>query len=444
MSPGGDQEYLADGLAEEILNVLACVDGLRVVGRTSSFAFKGGRADLPTIGRKLGVAIVLEGAVRKEGARVRVTADLVRVSDGSRRWSGAYDRDVADVLTAQNEIARAVVEELRLHLVPTAALEQHPEQVAPEVRNAYLLGRAFVRRLTLRDFQRAVEAFEKALRGDPRYAPAWAGLSRALYLTAAAPDAPGDAGDQNARALAASERAIALDPGLAEAYVSRGVILSRVERRWREAGADLQRALALRPGDSGALRAYARYLGSMGRNDEAVRHAQRAADLDPLSAVAWSTLGLLHLRGERTGPAQVALRRSLEILPEQDFAPSNLGIALLLERHPEEALAAFRLSTSEMFRLMGTALACPALERGEEARRALDDLSARFARGAAYQIATVHAWWGEADAAFAWLDRALAQRDTGLSDFAAEPLLRGLRGDARFGQLLQRLGLPAG
>lgn len=168
--------------------------------------------------------------------RVRVTADLVRASDGSRRWSGTYDRDVTSVLATQAEIARAVVDELRLHLLPAGPDDGKAEPVPPEVRNANSLGRAFSRRLTGRDLERAVEAFERALRQAPRYAPAWAGLGRALYLAAAAPDSDREIPDGYARALDASDRAIAIDPRLADGCVIRGVIRSRVEHRRIEGG----------------------------------------------------------------------------------------------------------------------------------------------------------------------------------------------------------------
>jgi TolB-like protein/Flp pilus assembly protein TadD len=439
MSPQKDQEYFGDGIAEEILNSLAQIDALRVAGRTSSFSFKGKPDDARSIGEKLNVANVLEGSVRKEGSHVRITAQLVNAADGFHLWSQTYDRELAGVFAAQDEIARAVVDALKLRLVP--ARRRHEPRA--EAHDEYLLGNQFFYRLTLDNYHRAEVAYGRAVSVDPDYAQAWAGLAMARFWTADGADSVTAISTGFDRAMADAEKSIALDPELAEGYAARGVLRSATRNDWEGARADFARALSLNPGQADTHRGYAQQgLAVLGRLDEAVEEARKATEIDPLSAVAWSTLGRMYYSSGRFDEARAALEKSLHLTPEQNYAAGHLTVLLLLQKRPAEALEMSKRSASELFRLHGQALALHDLGRTAEAQRTLDDLIARMGHSGAFQIAEAYAWFGQPDKAFEWLDRAYAQRDAGLASIKFDVLLRPVRGDPRFSAMLRRMNLP--
>jgi TolB-like protein/tetratricopeptide (TPR) repeat protein len=441
MSSGRDQAFFADGIAEEILDSLAHVEGLRVAGRTSSFSFKGKSDDIRSIGQKLSVATVLEGSVRKEGNRVRITAQLLNATDGFHLWSQTFDRELAGIFVAQDEISKAVVAALRVKLLPGQQPRRHP--VNPEVYNEYLLGKQFFHQLTSEGNRRAVAAFERALALDPEFAPAWAGLGLATFWVADVSESGAVIRQGYERAMQAAEKAVALDPDLAEAYATRGFLRSTIRWDWEGARADFQRSLALNPGASETHRWYSgTVLMPLGKSAEAVAEARRAADLDPLSAAAWGRLGrVLTMNGELE-PGRAAFERALQILPEQNYAAGNLAVTFLLQKRPAESLTAAEKSPLELFRVQGKALALHDLGRDEEAHRLLDELIARYSQSSAFQIAEVYAWFGESDNAFRWLERAYQQHDSGMSDLKTDALLRGIRGDPRFKALLRKMNLP--
>ena len=280
MSPGKDQEYFSDGIAEEILNALAQVEGLRVIGRTSSFSFKGKTEDLRTIGEKLGVAHVLEGSVRKEGNRLRITAQLIAAVDGSHVWSRAFEREQAGVFAMQDEIAKAVVEALKIKLLVgkrTATAEK--QTTNPEAYAQFLLGNQLWLRTASKDA--AIEAYKKALALDPNYAPAWALLAILTYGRT-------DDGDQTPQALAegreaalmAAEKAVALAPELPEAYEARGLVRWAFFWDWSGSKADFERAVSLAPSRADAQRRVGQWSLSMGQSKEAIAGLRRATELD--------------------------------------------------------------------------------------------------------------------------------------------------------------------
>jgi eukaryotic-like serine/threonine-protein kinase len=443
LSPGRDQEYFADGIAEEILTALAQVDGLHVTGRTSSFAFKGRNEDLRTIGQRLGVGALLEGSVRKAGNHVRITAQVVSVADGYHLWAQEFDRDLTDVFAVEDEIARAAVSALSTKLLAGRQPSTQPRAVSnPEVHSQYLLGRSFYARGSADGYRRAVEAYEKALALDPGYAPAWAGLARALMYDADRAKTAAGVTEEHRRAVAAAEKAVALDPASFDGYAARGSIRLAQVWDWAGGGADLKRALALNPGDAEAHVEYARLLGMLGRLPEAVEECRRATDLDPLAPRAWRLLGSLYASAGRLGLAREAETRAAEISPEDPIVLVNLAIFTELEGRPAEALRMYERIREDPWRLMGIAMAQHDLGHPEESRKALDRLVATGAHAAAFQIAEVHAWRGERDEAFQWLERAYTQRDPGLIMTKISPALRGLHEDPRFRALLRRMELP--
>ena len=444
MSPKHDQEYFADGVAEEIRNALAKVEGLKVIGRTSSFSFKGKTDDLETIGRKLGVANVLEGSLRKDGDDIRITAQLVRVADGSQLWSESYDRKHSGILKVQDEIGRAVVGTLKVKLLPgTGGSQVVPQGKITAAHEQFLLGRDYLRRgVRQGNFRLAVSAFEDALTLDAGYAPAWAGLSRARLALADYADSQTDRTDERRQAMAAAEKAIALDPGLPDGYIARASVRRHLAWDFAGAEADVEKALALNPGDASANREHAESLYMLGRLREAVASYRKAADLDPLDSLTWVDLGMAYLAAGDLASAREATARAHAISPDDSWTSITIGMIALLAGDPEGTLAATRKAPDDMWRELGEALALHSLGKASQARAALDALTTRFGQHAAFQIAQAHAWRGERDAAFEWLERAYRQSDAGLTSVKSDPLLRDLRGDPRYAVLLRKLNLP--
>lgn len=437
LGPAGDQQYFADGLTDELLVELASVPDLRVPGRTSSFYFRDRQASVAEIGRALRVDHVLEGTIRRDGARLRVQAQLVRVADGYVAWSQSFDRQVRDAFAVQDDIASAVVGALKVQLVPASATAHRTADAA--AYNEFLLGRDFERRESPEGMRLAVAAYRRALERDPNFAQAEASLALVEHNLAAFTN------DEAAirAALARADRAVALAPDLPAVYVARSRIRMSYLRDWPGAQADVDRAVALSPRGSNAANHQALLLWALGRLPEAIRATERAIEGDPLFAGLWSNLGYLLSASGRYAEARTALQRSLEINPDGLYPRWYLGRLELMEGRPDAALAAFRQVEDEAFRLHGTALAQYAAGRRAEADAALHRLEAQYANDCAYQIAEVYAARGDADRAFEWLDRAYEQRDGALpADVKVSRLLDGLRRDPRYGALLRRIGLP--
>jgi TolB-like protein/Tfp pilus assembly protein PilF len=444
LSPDKDQDYFADGIAEEILNALAQIPGLRVVGRSSSFAFKGRSEDLSSVAQKLRVGTVLEGTVRKEGNRVRVTAHLVDATNGFGLWSQTFERDLNGIFAIQDEIAGAVVAALRGRLLAGAAPApaRRPTTI-PEAYAKYLLGRHFINSWNREGTAAAVKALEESVSLDPRYAPAWASLAFALDWAANYEVTPQEAAALVARAREAADRAVALAPGVGDGYAVRGMLRLGRTWDWRGAEADMGRAVALGLTDATLIRLKARFvIAPQGRLSDSIADLQRAVETDPLSGGSWTALCRLLIYAERNEDAEVACRRCLEIAPRNVTGLANLSFLLALEGRGDEALATARANSDESWRLFSEAFALQALGRRAEADRALAEFKRRAAGTGAYQIASFHAWRGDRDEAFAWLDRALAQEDEGIADILLDPSLKGLRSDPRYRTILAAMNLP--
>jgi TolB-like protein/Flp pilus assembly protein TadD len=442
MSQTKDQEYFSDGLSEELLNLLAQVPQLRVIARTSSFAFKGKEVGVAEISKTLNVANVLEGSVRKSGDTLRITAQLIRTADSSHLWSETYDRQLTDVFKVQDEIAGAVVAQLKVKLLPTQQVTNQHRTASAEAYSQYLLGNQFFNRNSVEGYRLAVPAYEKAIALDSNFAAAYAGLGFAqLYAADYAPSAD-EMAQYRQRAQAAVEKAIALGPDLADGYAARGWMRSSVTWDWNGGEADFAKALALEPGNAATQRRYAIVLQNFGRLVESVAASRKAIELDPLSSSAWTNLGSAYLadRGQ-FHEAREAFERARSLNPESSFANFNLAALELLEGHAQAALAA-SVRAGEVWRQTGTAMAEHNLGHAAESQRALDELIAKYAHESAYQIAEVYGWRGEKDKAFEWLDRSYAQRDGGLTLIKTDLLIESLRTDARFAAMVRKLGLP--
>ena len=438
MSPGKDQEYFADGMAEEVLDKLVQIRGLKVIGRTSSFSFKGKGDDLRAIGQKLGAGHVLEGSVRKSGSRVRITAQLIETADGSHLWSETFDRELTDVFAVQNEIARAVVDALRVKLLPGQALptvEYKP--ASAEAYQAYLLGKHFANGFSRESQSRSVAALQKAVELDPAFPPAWAALARARLTAGVLGAIPWD--EARRASLADANRAVELAPDLPEALAARSRA-RLAEWEWKGAKADVTRALDRGPEDPQAISAMASYLYWTGRHPEQVAWSRRLVEKEPLDGSAWNGLGVASWFAGRFDEADRAFARAIEVDPENAFAPANRAAALVNAGRAAEALAL-----------------CPAAPKGELCRvTALHALGSAAASQREFDvmvsgeltgdrmvgIASVYAVRGEMDQAFEWLDRAVASHARSLNAIHGAPYFRSIRSDPRYPGLLRKMNLP--
>jgi adenylate cyclase len=445
-------EYFSDGLADELLNVLGKIRGLRVAARSSAFTFKGKNATVAEVGRVLNVATVLEGSVRKAGNRMRISVQLVKVADGYHLWSESYDRTLEDIFAVQDDIAQSVVKELRATLLGGAAdaisQKAATDAVAaavkgratePEAHRLYLQARYFFDRGTREGAAKAIEYLRQALALEPAFALAWAELGRAYAMEAIVGWAP--VAEGFARARDAVKHALALEPELPEGHSTMGWIQMIHDWDWRGAEASCRRALELAPGNAVVLGRAATLALCLGRLDEAIALERRALEQDPLSARAYYHLGGALDRTGRLAEAEAAFRKALELAPQIAATRATLSLHLLAQGRGEEALAEALREAEEALGLPAIAIIHHVAGRRAESDAALQELIAKYAMDSAYQIAEVYAARGEVDLAFEWLDRAYAQRDSGLSRMKVERTLRSLHADPRWGALLRKVGL---
>lgn len=439
LSPGKDQEYFADGLAEELLNELAKVPELRVAARSSCFQFKGKAADMASIGEQLKVGAILEGSVRKAGSRVRISVQLVKVADGFQLWSDTYDHELTDIFEVQDEIARSVASALKVRLQGMAASSAARGGNA-EAYNLYLQGEYFLDRRSREDGEKAISCYEQALKLSPGYARAWAGLARAHYRRADLGYVPVEEGYPNARQ--AAEKALELDPSLAEAHAALGKVRRSYDWDWSGADAAFKRALELEPGNARVLLEAAMLARTLGRFEEAVRLSRRATELDPLSVQTLHYFGINAIYAERLEEAEAAFRKVLEFNPGHLSEHMLIGRIHLMRSKPEAALGEMEREEDPLWRCFGLALVYHSLGRKKEADAALAEFLVRGSEYSAYQAAEIYAFRGEADESFAWLERAYAQRDVGLALMKGDPLLENIEGDPRYPVFLKKMRLP--
>jgi len=455
LSPEKNQEYFTDGLAEELLNVLSKIRSLRVASRTSAFHFKGKDVDIPTIAQKLNVATILEGSVRKSGKRVRVTAQLIQVATDSHLWSETYDRELEDIFAVQDDIAQSVVKELRSALLgekadasATAVAKAEVQAAAKgrgenaEAHRLYLQARFFEDRLTKEDTKKAIGFYRQAIDIDSRFALAWAGLSRS-YGHQAGYSWALDVAEDFDRAREAAERALQLEPDLAEGHASLAFIRMLHDWDWKGADEALRRALELAPGDAHVMRSRAMLLASLCRLDEALALLRRAAALDPLSVQVYRTLTATCVRADLLDEAETAGEKALELDPRGGLIHAWLGAVRLLQGRLDEAEELFRQEVHDTFRLQGLAFVFHARGNRAQSDAALSELIEKNAADGAFQIAEAYAYRDEADLAFAWLERAYAQHDPGIGMTKVARPLRSLHRDSRWEPFLEKMGLAA-
>jgi TolB-like protein/DNA-binding winged helix-turn-helix (wHTH) protein/Flp pilus assembly protein TadD len=443
MSPAKDQEYFSDGLTEQLIDDLAKVSGLKVIGRSSAFQFKDRTEDAREVGRKLGVANILEGSVRREGNHVRITAELIKADDGFQLWSQTYDREFKDIFAVQDEIARAATEALQPKLLegngqPVASASRSTN---PQAYQAYLEARYFAGRgASKEDLNKALAYTDTAIKLDERYAPAWA--LRASVKNTMATVSLTDVTEGFRRARDDAERAIAVDPNSALAYLALANTQMFYDWDWDAASTCLTKAASLEPGDSDVFELRSLLSALMGNLDEAVKLGEQAVSLDPLDNTSRLQLGYRLYGASRYDEAHAELQKALDLNPQSPFIHFVLGEVLIAEARPQQALREMEKEPSEWGKLTGLALVYHALGREQDSTAALAELIAKHDTDSAYQIAEVYAFRGESDDASEWLERAYKQRDSGLPEIKADPLLTSLRHDPRYIDLLKKMHLP--
>jgi TolB-like protein/DNA-binding winged helix-turn-helix (wHTH) protein/Tfp pilus assembly protein PilF len=444
MSPGKDQEYFSDGLAEQLIHELAKVSGLKVVGRSSAFQFQDKNEDLRDVGRKLGVANVLEGSVRREGNHVRITAELIKADDGFQLWSQTYDREIKDIFAVQDEIARSTTQVLRLKLLggsgqPIPSSSQNPNSDAYQ---AYLQAKYFIGRgRGKEDLEKALAYADTAIKFDERYAPAWA--LRASVHNAMAEAELSDDMQQYREARNDAERAIVLDFNCASAYLALAENQLDHDWDWDAAKGFVTRAEVIEPGSTEVLRVSSNLFWVLGDLDQAIKLREQLVALDPLRADSFIDRAFLLYLAGRYKEALADLQKALDLNPHAAFANFTLGLIFLAEGMPRQALAAAEKEQSDWAKLTLQASADHALGRERDSNAALTQLVAKHAADAAFQVAEVYAFRGESDKAFQWLERAYEQRDAGLTMIKTDPLLKTLRRDARYGEFVKKMHLPS-
>jgi TolB-like protein/Tfp pilus assembly protein PilF len=453
LSGDPSKEYLADGLTEELLTDLAQVRSLRVISRTSVMTYKGTRKRLPEIARELNVDAVVEGSVMRSGNRIQVTAQLIEAPTDTHLWAQTYEGDLSDLLTLQNQVAQAIVQQVGVKL---SSEEQGRLQTvhlaSPEAHEAYLLGRYYWNKRTTEGFARAAEAFEQATKKDPQYAPPYAGLADCYVLLAEYTLRPSKEVIPKARDAAA--KALELDPMLAEAHASLGA--AEVDDwDWKGAEQELRRAIELNPGYATAHQWYAELLSQEGRSGEAITEIKRAVELDPLSLVVNTIEGRILLFAGLTDQAIDQLHKTLELDPEFTLANYNLGKAYLQKGDLKRATAEFQESAKVMVAERQAALAYAYIRAGKTAaarglmaiyvnQPGVDQTGVRHPTSnyiSWYGIAIFYAGLGENGQAFASLEKAYVERDSRLRDVKEDAFFESLRSDPRFARLVKNVGL---
>jgi adenylate cyclase len=439
MSEKHDQEYFGDGMAEEILDLLVKIPGLTVIGRTSSFQFKGKNEDLRTIGAKLNAAYVLEGSVRRSGEQVRITAQLINTRTGTHEWSETYDRHIGDVLKLQDAIAAAVVRELQLTVAP-GYMNSRSTVKNGEVYDLILRGRHAFDRFDQQGFDEAVTLFRQALDHDPTSGDAAAELANTYesqgewgFL------APAVAFEQARRAAAT---ALKLDPKNVRAHTVLGDIHLVYDWDWAAAAQEYQQVATLAPGSAEAQNDEAWLLVALGRWDDALRQITAALSQDPLDPDSLVNLTYVQMRRGHLPEAEAAMRRALDIRPTYGIGHFILGLVLLERGDRDAALREMQHETVDEGKQEGLAIVYYSLGRKTESDASLVRMLKEQAAANAFGIANVYAFRGQSDEAMHWLERAYVQKDASLYQVKSYLPLKGLAEDPRFKAFLRKMNLP--
>jgi len=439
MSEKKDQEYFADGMAEEVLDLLAKLPGIRVIGRTSSFQFKGKSGDLRTISQTLGATYVIEGSVRKSGDRLRVTAQLIGAADGSHLWSQTYDEKSGDVLGIQDRIAAGIVRALQV-TVGADGLQDRPALKSADAYDMYLRGRHEMDRFDKTGFETAAGYFQHALEIDPSLVRAAEWLAAAQEFMAEWGFVPVREGYEVTRA--SLERALKLDPRSGLAHSLMCTVHAIYDWDSTAAIEECRLALALEPRNPQVLGYAGQIQAVVGHWDEAARLTTASIALDPLFAGWHDLLAIIRDRTGHLTEAEVERRRTLNISPTYERAHFDLGLTLLAEGKLDATLAEMREETPDGGRDAGLAIIYNARGRKADSDRALVQFAEQHATDRAYRVAQIHAYRGDSNAAFVWLNRAYDQKDVDLLWFKGNLAFKAYETDPRYRAFLHKMNLP--
>jgi TolB-like protein len=437
LSEGRDHAYLSDGLAEELIDLLTKIPELRVTARASSFTFRDKQLPIAAIAEQLNVANVLEGSVRTSGNRLKFTVQLVRARDGTLIWSESYDRQMKDIFEIQENVAAAVVDALKLRLLTGNAVSSDRRTSNVQAYEEYLLGRQFREGFSLERQQHAQAAFERAVKLDPAFAAAHAGIALAaadigsMTMTSA----------PYTLAVAEAERAMELAPRLVEAYVARAHV--RMDRDWDYAGAraDLELASTVDPNNLELMQIYAAYWLYTGNRDKALELQYRNIARNPVFSTAWDWLGVMLASARDYPGARRAYDRAEQLSPYSDYRLLLRTLVEIYAGNHDEALRLARSNTDPERGDYSIALAAFSAGESSEGEAALQRLITTFPDRCAAQIAYIYAMRGDAAQAFAWLDRAIELRDPGLKGIQNRPEFDKFKGDPRFERALELMNL---
>jgi serine/threonine protein kinase/tetratricopeptide (TPR) repeat protein len=434
MSPDPEQEFFSDGISEELLNLLSKVPDLRVAARTSSFSFKGENVEVPEIAKRLNVAYVLEGSVRKSGDQVRITAQLIHADDGFHVWSETYDRKFDDIFAIQDEIAADVVKQLQVTLLgdPPTTRKTDPQAYA-----LYLQSVQLSRRTSEEAFKQSDALLHRVLEADSLYAPAWGALGANFGNRAVSGMMDPKEGFEKARA--ANNRALEIDPQYAPAHAGLAFIAMYGDGDFAAAAKHLERALEFDHVNGRALGNSATFLNLLGRSEQAVDIWKSVTIRDPVNINARFNLGTSQLYAGQLNDALESFRTVVSLSPDNGVVHYQMGVANLLKGDPQAALAEFEQEKIEVFKMIGLPLAYHALGRKADSDKALNELIANYQKDAAGNIAGVYAYRREPDKAFEWLEK---ERENGstFAEINADPLYSSLHDDPRWLPFLRSIG----
>jgi adenylate cyclase len=436
MSDDASNEFFSDGLSEELLNLLAKIPELRVTSRSSAFSYKGKDFKIGDVGRELNVANVLEGSVRKAGNQVRITAQLIKVDGDVHMWSETYDRSLDNIFAIQDEIATAVVTQLKLKLFGAVPMTQ---ETNPEAYALYLQARHLSNLLTPEGWEQSNELYKQALAIDSDYANSWAGLSRNYINLTGYNLLPPEEG--YGKALEAANQALAIDPGNAMAYSSLGWIAMTYDGEFEVAARHLERAMELDPTNLNIIRNSANLIMRLGRLNEAILIGEYVNIRDPVNPVAHLNLSSNYVLAGRLDEAIKSARTAMFLSPGISGAHYRLGEALLRKGLPDSALAVFKQEEDEEWRVKGTALASHDLGLQFEYEQAFSELRERWGERWPIEVAHVYAWIGDADEVFFWLEKELD--NNGLGGVMVDNFFTNLHDDPRWPALLEKAGASA-
>jgi len=451
LTPDPQQEYFSDGLTEEMITQLGGLnpDRLGVIARTSAMHYKGTTETAGQIGRELGVDYLVEGSLRREGPRVRISAQLIRVSDQLHVWAQDYDRDLRDYLALESEVTRDIAAQIQLKLTAQPAVPAS-RPLNPNAYDAYVRGRFFWNKRSEQAYRKAIEYFDQAIAADPNYAPAYSGLADAYALLGSNPTAAVTRKEAMENARAAALKALTLDDALAEAHTSLAFVYWHYDWSWPAAEKEFRRALDLNPSYATAHHWYAFYLVSEGRTDQGLEEIRRAQQTDPLSLIINTDAAQLLYFARRYDDAIAQASRVVEM--DQQFALAHVFLGWsYLGKHSYDAAAEEANKAAQVpgagrdieANLAETYAITGQTEKARDLLRLLETESERLHTGQLLLgIAQIHALLGESDEAFSWLEKALQNRDGGLTLIKVLPFFDSLHSDPRFADLLRRIGLP--